>query len=72
MRVMSTHGGGLEPNLFGIHTEPDFAIGQRVLLLRTSIGNFLWDCLALVDDATIELIRGLSGLAGIAVSHPHY
>jgi len=62
----------LEPNLFEIHTEPDFAIGQRALLLRTSIGNFLWDCIALIDDATIDLIRGLGGLAGIAISHPHY
>lgn len=62
----------LEPNLFEIHTEPDFAIGQRALLLRTPVGNFLWDCIALIDDATIELVTGLGGLAGIAISHPHY
>lgn len=62
----------LEPDLFEINTEPDFAIGQRALLIRTPVGNFLWDCIALIDDATVELIRGLGGLAGIAISHPHY
>src|SRR5690348_14045024 len=43
-----------ETNLFGIGTTPDFAIGQRALLIRTTEGNFLWDCLALLDRATIE------------------
>ncbi len=62
----------LEPDLFEIHTTPDFAIGQRALLVRTPAGNFLWDCIALIDDATVELINGLGGLAGIAISHPHY
>jgi len=62
----------LEPNLFEIHTQPDFAIGQRALLIQTPGGNYLWDCIALIDDATIELIKGLGGLAGIAISHPHY
>ncbi len=62
----------LEPNLFEIHTQPDFAIGQRALLIRTRAGNFLWDCIALIDDATVDLIKGLGELAGIAISHPHY
>ena len=62
----------LEPDLFEIHTQPDFAIGQRALLVRTAAGNFLWDCIALIDDATVALIKGLGGLAGIAISHPHY
>ena len=62
----------LEPDLFEIHTQPDFAITQRALLVRTPAGNFLWDCIALIDDATVELIKGLGGLAGIAISHPHY
>ncbi len=62
----------LEPNLFEIHTHPDFAIGQRALLVRTPAGNVLWDCIALIDGATVALIKGLGGLAGIAISHPHY
>jgi glyoxylase-like metal-dependent hydrolase (beta-lactamase superfamily II) len=61
-----------EPNLFGIGTTPEFAIGQRALLLRTSEGNVLWDCISLLDDATIAIIRALGGLRGIAISHPHY
>jgi hypothetical protein len=62
----------LETDLFEIHTQPQFAIGQRALLLRTAQGNILWDCIALLDDATEVLIRGLGGLRAIAISHPHY
>src|SRR6476469_9089069 len=57
-----------EPDLIGIGTVPEFAIGQRALLLRTPQGNFLWDCITLIDDATVELISGLGGLRGIAIS----
>lgn len=62
----------LEPGLYGIGTEPRFAIGQRALLIRTPGGNVLWDCIALLDDATVDVVRALGGLAAIAVSHPHY
>ena len=60
-----------EENLFVIQTEPDFGIGQRCFLARTPGGNVLWDCIALLDDATIGIIEGLGGLAAIAISHPH-
>lgn len=61
-----------ETDLIGIGTEPEFAIGQRALLLRTPAGNFLWDCITLIDGATIETVSRLGGLRGIAISHPHY
>ena len=61
-----------EPDLFGIGTMPGFAIGQRALLVRTPAGNVLWDCITLIDEATIALVRALGGLAAIAISHPHY
>lgn len=61
-----------EPGLLSIHTVPAFAINQRALLVRTPAGNVLWDCIALLDPATVELVRGLGGLKAIAVSHPHY
>jgi hypothetical protein len=62
----------LEPNLISLTTQPAFGIGQRAQLLRTPQGNILWDCIALVDRATVELINGLGGLTCIAISHPHY
>lgn len=43
----------LERDLIGICTEPHFAIGQQALLIQTSEGNVLWDCVSLLDDATI-------------------
>jgi glyoxylase-like metal-dependent hydrolase (beta-lactamase superfamily II) len=61
-----------EPDLLGVATVPEFGIGQRALLLRSPTANFLWDCIALLDEATIELIRSSGDLQGIAISHPHY
>ncbi len=61
-----------EPDVIGIGTEPHFAIGQRAILLQTPAGNVLWDCIALVDDATVALIKSLGGLKAIAISHPHF
>jgi hypothetical protein len=62
----------LEPDLFGIGTTPEFAIGQRALLIRTPHGNVLWDCISLLDDATIDIVTALGGIVAIAISHPHY
>ena len=61
-----------EPSLIGIGTRPQFAIGQRALLVCTPHGNVLWDCISLIDDATVTLIKGLGGLNAIAISHPHF
>jgi DNA-directed RNA polymerase subunit RPC12/RpoP len=61
-----------EPGLYSIHTKPHFAIGQRAFLLQTPQGNVLWDCLALLDQRTIDAVRDLGGIAAIAISHPHY
>jgi hypothetical protein len=66
------------PGLYGIGTTPAFAIDQRALLVNAAgrtdaSGPFvLWDCIALLDDATRDIIRALGGLAAIAISHPHY
>jgi hypothetical protein len=62
----------LEPGLTGIGTEPAFAIGQRALLLQTPAGNLLWDCVTLLDAATIAAVRQRGGVAAIAISHPHF
>ncbi len=62
----------VEPNLIGIGTTPSFAIGQRALLVQTSAGNLLWDCISVMDDATIAAVRALGGIDAIAISHPHY
>ncbi|GGC81145.1 MBL fold metallo-hydrolase [Chelatococcus reniformis] len=61
-----------EGEFIGIGAVPQVGIGQRALLVRTPAGNVLWDCIALIDSSTIELIDGLGGLAAIAISHPHY
>ena len=49
-----------------------FAIAQRALLLQAEGGNILWDCISFIDDATVEIVRALGGIAAIAISHPHY
>jgi len=62
----------LEPDLLAIRSVPAVGIDQRALLVRTPAGNLLWDCIALLDDATEAIIRALGGLAAVALSHPHY
>lgn len=62
----------VEPGLHVIQPEPKAGIGQRAFVVRTPAGNLLWDCVPLLDDATVERVRSLGGLAAIAVSHPHY
>lgn len=79
--LASTHRNAfqrLEPGLYGVGTVPAFAIDQRALLVEAGGSAapgrryVLWDCIALVDDATRDLVGALGGLAAVAVSHPHY
>ncbi len=58
--------------LVGIGTTPWFAIGQRALLVPFGDSNILWDCITLIDDASAGEVERRGGLAGIAISHPHY
>ena len=62
----------VEPNLTGFTTTPTFCIGQRPLLIQTPNGNVLWDCITLIDDATVEALNALGGVDAIAISHPHF
>ena len=74
-RLRRTHRNSVrfeEPGLLGIGIDPQLGIGQRALLVETSAGNVLWDCIPLLDPALVELIGARGGLAAIAISHPHY
>jgi glyoxylase-like metal-dependent hydrolase (beta-lactamase superfamily II) len=63
--------GVKEPGLTEIRTEPKVAIGQRALLVQTPKGNVLWDCVSLIDQATVEAVEALGGISALAMSHPH-
>jgi hypothetical protein len=74
-RLAADHRNRFEeeaPRLLGIGTEPEFAIGQRALLVQSTAGNLLWDCIALLDDRTIAEVNARGGIRAIAISHPHY
>lgn len=62
----------LAPGIMTIETTPRFGIGQRMFLAQTPAGNLLWECMALVDEATVDVLKGLGGVTAIAISHPHY
>ena len=72
--LRADHANAIRPEgeLTGIGSEPQFAIGQRALLVPFGSSNLLWDCVTLLDDATAEAVEARGGLAGIAISHPHY
>jgi glyoxylase-like metal-dependent hydrolase (beta-lactamase superfamily II) len=61
-----------DERFWSIWTEPKFAIGQRCILIRTPLGNVLWDCITLLDHETIARVNAMGGLAAIVISHPHY
>jgi glyoxylase-like metal-dependent hydrolase (beta-lactamase superfamily II) len=56
----------------GVGIDPSFAIGQRALLVPAGDRVLLWDCIPLLDDDAAGEIERRGGLAGIAISHPHY
>jgi glyoxylase-like metal-dependent hydrolase (beta-lactamase superfamily II)/DNA-directed RNA polymerase subunit RPC12/RpoP len=73
--LRAAHGNAIvevEPGLVGIATEPRVAIGQQAHLVRTPAGNVLWNCVSLIDEATVAAVERLGGVAAIAVSHPHF
>lgn len=64
-------------SLWTFKTRPAFGIGQRAFLIKEAgtKGLVMWDCVAYLDDATLQVIDDISGGEGIAhmvVSHPHY
>lgn len=61
----------LEPDLYGITSEPKAGIGQQAKLLCTPAGNLLWDPIGYLDDSAIRQVRQLGELVAIAPSHPH-
>lgn len=61
-----------EAGLIGVGVTPAFGIGQRALIAPSPTGNVLWDCISLVSDVLVTLIKGIGGLKAIAISHPHY
>ncbi len=61
-----------DPGVYGIGTEPKFAIGHRALLVMEPTGNILWDCVSLIDDGTVQAVEALGGISTIAISHPHF
>jgi hypothetical protein len=71
--VCDTHHAEIrdELGITGIGLEPEFAIGQRALLVGSPSGNVLWDCLPLLDEMA-AFVESRGGLRAIAISHPHF
>lgn len=61
----------VEPDLFGILSVPPVGLGQRSLLVRTEVGNLLWDPTGFVDEAGAQQVLELGGASLIVASHPH-
>jgi glyoxylase-like metal-dependent hydrolase (beta-lactamase superfamily II) len=61
-----------DDGLLGIGVRGDFAIPQRALLLQTSAGNVLWECVSLVTDEALSELQARGGVDRIVISHPHF
>lgn len=62
----------IESGLWGVGTEPRFAIGHRSLVVCSDNGNILWDPISFVDDDTVNRLAELGGVQAISASHPHF
>ena len=72
--LRADHGNWIhdDEGLLGIGTQPEFAIGQRALLVPHAGRHLLWESISLLDDETAEEVERRGGLSAIAISHPHY
>jgi glyoxylase-like metal-dependent hydrolase (beta-lactamase superfamily II) len=61
-----------DEGLLGIGIRGEFAIPQRALLLPTSAGNVLWECVSLVTDQALSELKARGGVSQIVISHPHF
>lgn len=60
-----------EPGLWGLEPHGGIGIGQQAKLAVTAAGNLLFDVPGSIDDAAVEAVRALGGIAAIIPSHPH-
>ena len=61
----------LEPGLYALPVSDGAGIGQHAKILTTPQGNLMVDVPAYIDDAAVEAVARLGGLAGILATHPH-
>ncbi|THG34353.1 hydrolase [Glaciibacter flavus] len=61
----------LEPDLFGITSDPRVGIGQTSKLVRTDAGSVLWGPIGYVDDDAVARVRAVGEVVAIVASHPH-
>lgn len=41
-------------------------------MIKTTLGNVLWDCITFLDNETVDWVKSQGGLEAIVISHPHY
>jgi glyoxylase-like metal-dependent hydrolase (beta-lactamase superfamily II) len=59
-------------DLVGVGIDGRFAIPQRALLVDSTAGTIMWDCVSLVSGAAVAQLEERGGVAAIAISHPHF
>ncbi|GAA4400191.1 MBL fold metallo-hydrolase [Tsukamurella soli] len=60
----------LGPGIWGL-TARGVGIGQTGILIESASGNLLFDVPGFVDEAAVDAVRALGGIAAITSSHPH-
>lgn len=60
----------VSPGLHGVFGA-GVGIRQQGMLVQTDGGNLLFDIPGVIDDASVEAVRELGGIAAIVASHPH-
>lgn len=63
---------GEDAGLTAFTMQGGFGIPQRALLLPTEAGNILWECLSLVTDEAVAVLRERGGVDRLVISRPHF
>lgn len=63
---------GLDDGVLALVIQPEFGIGQRALLASSPTANVLWECLSIVSDEAVDVLKSAGGVDAIAISHPHF
>ncbi|HEY9292141.1 MAG TPA: hydrolase [Microlunatus sp.] len=61
----------VEPGLTKIEVIPEFGIGQKTMLVKTDVGNLVWEPSGFVTDALLTAAAEHGGVAAVSASHPH-
>lgn len=61
-----------DPTVHFLNTVPKVGIGQCPFVIKTPHGVVIWEVVSYIDQPTIDAVKAMGEVKGIAISHPHF